>query len=108
MELLNPLSIYRANSLFLRKEYFRSDVVLSPTADPRVFTTPEIFFHDPGRLSIEVYHNGRRLMFSPTRSPKDGDYFVAESAPGFGYNQVCFVSLTPNVDSSITGSYYAA
>lgn len=108
MELLNPLSTARARSLFLLKDSARSNVVLSPTANPRVFRTPEAFFHEPGKLTIEVYHNGRKLLFSSTGSPADGDYFVAESVPGSGYNEVWLVSLTPNSASQLTGSYYTA
>jgi hypothetical protein len=108
MELLNPLSTHRAYALFLAKDSRRSDVLLLPTVDPRVFRTPETFLHFPGKVTIEVYHNGRRLMMSATGTPADGDYVVAESFPGSGYDEVWLVSLTPNVTSRLTGSYYTA
>lgn len=76
----------------------RIGIVLNTTADKRVFTTPEKFRHTAGELSIEVFHQGggRRLEFSPTGLPQDGDYILEESGGvGTGYDTVEVISFTP-------------
>jgi hypothetical protein len=107
MELLNPISIARAASLFIQRTLYRTDITLSPTADPRVFTTPDTFQHDEGEVSINVFHNGRRLNFSLTQRPSEGDYYVDESSPGGGYDEVHLLTFTPNSRSTLVASYYA-
>lgn len=77
----------------------RIGIVLSPTADKRVFTTPETFRHTVDELSIEVFHQGggRRLEFSKTGLPADGDYVLEESGGvGTGFDTVRVVSFTPH------------
>lgn len=78
----------------------RIGILLDPTANNRVFTTPglEKFRHTVGELSIEVFHQGggRRLEFSPTGNPADGDYILEESGgAGTGYDTVRVISFTP-------------
>ena len=73
-------------------------IVLGTTVDKRVFTVPDIFEHTAGGLSIEVFHQGggRRLEFSPTGSPMDGDYILEESGGvGTGFDTVSVISFTP-------------
>jgi len=108
MELLNALSIARAKRLFVEKAAHRTDVRLAPTVEPRIFQTPETFQHAVGAVTIEVFHNGRRLVQSPTTSPSDGDYIVEESTPGGGYDQVQILSFIPNARSVLIGNYFAA
>lgn len=108
MELLNALSTSRAKALFPEKAAHRTGVVLIPTGDPRVFTTPEVFLHTPGVVTIDVFHNGRRLLYTYSQTPEEGEFYVAESVPGGGFNEIHFVAFTPNSRSTLIGNYYAA
>jgi hypothetical protein len=77
----------------------RIGIVLGATADKRVYTTPEFFRHTVDELSIEVFHQGggRRLEFSKTGNPKDGDYVLEESGGlGTGYDTVRVIAFTPH------------
>lgn len=107
MELLNALSTSRAKALFLEKAVHRTGVLLLPTVDPRVFKTPEVFQHQPGIVTIELFHNGRRLVYTYSQTPEEGEFYVAESVPGNGFDEVHFVAFTPNSRSKIIGNYYA-
>ena len=106
MELLNPLSAHRAHRLFYSKSRYRAGVVLIPTADPRLYHSPELFQYDPSAATIEVFHNGRRLIYSNTQSPLDGEYFVYESNTGQGYDRVRLVSFSTNSRSVLTANYF--
>lgn len=106
MDLLNPLSTQRAHNLFYSKSRYRSSVLLIPTVDPRLYSSPDLFQHDPSAVTIEVFHNGRRLIYSNTQSPLDGEYFVSESSIGQGYDRVHLVSFSTNSRSVLTASYF--
>jgi hypothetical protein len=108
MELLNPISTSRALNLFYARELYRVGIALVPTADPRIFETPGYFIHDPSAITIEVFHNGRGLYHSSTQSPKDGDFYVEESVPGAGYDQVVLVTFTPDSRSTLRANYFAS
>lgn len=108
MELLNPLSPYKAHWLFYSKDRYRSGVLLLSTLNPRVYKSPELFQYDPSAVAIEVFHNGRGLFHSPTESPKDGDFYVEESVPGAGYDQIVLVSFTPDSRSTLRANYFVS
>lgn len=107
MELLNPLTRYRALQIFYAKTQYRTSVRLAPTIDPRVFIVPEFFQHDPAAVTIEVFHNGRRLIYSNTQTPTDGEFFATESNPGLGYDRVHLVSFSANSRSVLTANYFS-
>jgi len=78
----------------------------------RVFrTTPDVFDHDPagnGR-TIEIYHNGRRLIQTDTPNPSFGDYTVEESGGvGTGYDTINLLTFAPIEKSSLAASYHRA
>ena len=108
MVLLNPLSTTRALRTFYARALYRVSIVLSPTADPRIFEAPGYFLHDPAAITIEVFHNGRGLLYSSTQSPKDGDFYVKESVPGSGYDQIVLVAFTPESRSTLRANYFAS
>lgn len=69
----------------------------------RVFMIPngEKFINtlfDGNQFSIEVYHNGRKLV-------ENDDYFVFESIPGQGFDRIQFISFVPNIRSNLTADY---
>lgn len=107
MELLNALSTTRAQSLFYSRALYRASVVLIPTIHPRIFESPELFQHDPSAATIEVFHNGRRLTYSSTQSPLDGEFFVTETTTGAGYDRIYLVSFSTNSRSVMTANYFA-
>lgn len=75
----------------------------------RVFrTTPDYFIHDlaGSGKTIEVWHNGRRLLQTPTRDPGAGDYWVEESGGvGTGFDTINLLSFSPIGRSSVVASY---
>ena len=75
----------------------------------RVFrTTPDFFAHDlaGSGQTIEVFHNGRRLMQVATADPSIGDYTVAESGGvGTGYDTITLLTLAPTANSLLVGNY---
>ncbi len=80
--------------------------VLSSTLDPRVFTTGQAFQHEVGGITIEVFHNGRRLAQMLSNPSPEGDYFVAESIFGAGYDEVHLTSFTPSSNSRLVANYF--
>lgn len=107
MELLNPVSVHRSLQMFYHRGLYRHGAVLILGSHPRLFHPPEIFQHDPAAATIEVFHNGRRLVYSPTQSPEDGEFFVTESTTGAGYDEVRLVSFSPSVRSVLSANYFA-
>jgi hypothetical protein len=78
----------------------------------RIFrTTPDHFVHDPlgsGR-DIEVWHNGRRLLLSPTGTPDTGDFTVEESGGvGTGFDTITLLTFAPVGKSSLVADYQLA
>jgi len=106
MDLLNPLAPFRAFALFYTRDQFRKDVRLVSTAHPRVFETPEFFLHDPAAVTMEVFHNGRKLTYSSTQTPGDGEFFVTESVVDAGYDRVHLVSFSANDHSVLSANYF--
>ena len=108
MELLNSLSTTRALEVFYARTLYRIGVELVPTADPRVFGASEYFFYDVSAITVEVFHNGRKLSYSSTQSPQDGEFYVKESTPGAGYDQIVLVAFTPEGRSILRANYFAS
>ena len=75
----------------------------------RVFrTTPDYFVHDlvGSGKTIEVWHNGRRLLQTATPNPGFGEYWVEESGGvGTGFDTINLLSFSPIGRSSLVASY---
>jgi len=78
----------------------------------RVFrTTPYAFIHDPlvSGKTISVWHNGRRLVYTPTGDPSAGDYSVSESGGvGTGYDTINLLTFAPVGRSSLVADFYVS
>jgi hypothetical protein len=78
----------------------------------RVFrTTPDYFVHDlaGNGKTIEVWHNGRRLIQTATHNPGVGDYWVEESGGvGTGYDTINLLTFAPVGRSSLVANYQRA
>lgn len=78
----------------------------------RIFrTTPDHFVHDPtgsGR-DIEVWHNGRRLIWTSVANPALGDFTVSESGGvGTGFDTVTLLTFAPVGRSTLVADYQLA
>jgi len=75
----------------------------------RVFrTTPDVFEHDlaGNGHTIEVFHNGRRLIQTITADPSIGDYWVEESGGvGTGFDTINLLTFAPVARSSLVANY---
>lgn len=75
----------------------------------RVFrTTPDYFEHDlaGNGQTIEVFHNGRRLIQTSSTDPSIGDYWVEESGGvGTGFDTINLLTFAPIVSSGLVASY---
>lgn len=78
----------------------------------RVFrTTPDKFVHDPTGTgkTIEVWHNGRRLIWTPTADPSQSDYMVSESGGvGTGFDTITLLTFAPGGRSALVADYQLA
>ena len=71
----------------------------------RVFTTPVKFRHVPGSETIEVFHNGRRLV-QGSADPRSSEYFISESGGlGTGFDTVSLVSFSPSSSAVLVANY---
>jgi hypothetical protein len=74
----------------------------------RTFRTPERFVHANG-LSIDVFHNSRRLMEAPVSDVRFGDYFCSESQGiGTGFDTINLLSFVPGSKSVLVADYQVA
>lgn len=78
----------------------------------RVFrTTPDKFVHDPtgtGR-TIEVWHNGRRLIWTSNGDPSQSDFTVSESGGvGTGFDTITLLTFAPVGKSVLVADYQLA
>jgi hypothetical protein len=77
----------------------------------RFRTTPEHFVHDlsgTGR-TIELWHNGRRLVQTIASDPSFGDFIVEESGgAGTGFDTVNLLTFSPVGRSSLLANYHKA
>lgn len=78
----------------------------------RIFhTSPLKFIHDPlvSGKTIEVWHNGRRLMQTANAHPGAGDYTVAESGGvGTGFDTVVLLTFAPVGTSALVADFQIA
>jgi hypothetical protein len=74
-------------------------------------TAPDYFVHDlsgTGR-TIELWHNGRRLIQTNHSHPGSGDFWVEESAgAGTGFDTVNLLTFAPVGTSTLLATYYTA
>jgi hypothetical protein len=74
----------------------------------RVFTLPEKYIHANG-LSLDVYHNGRRLVETSLPDPRTGDFFCGESGGvGTGFDSIVLLRFAPSVRSILMADYQVA
>jgi hypothetical protein len=74
----------------------------------RTFRTPDKYEHRNG-LSIDVFHNGRRLVEASVPSPEYGDFVCTESGGvGTGFDTIVLLTFTPSVRSVIVADYQVA
>lgn len=98
------MALSRPRSFAASKQ--RVGIALLPTADPRVWETPESFHHVEGQATIALFHNGRRLCRSAENSPVTGDFFVLESGAGIGYG-IKMTGWNPDWYSTLRADYVA-
>jgi len=74
----------------------------------RQFLLPEKFVHANG-LSLDVFHNGRRLVEAPILDPRQGDFFCLESAGvGTGFDTIVLLGFAPSSRSVLVADYQVA
>lgn len=74
----------------------------------RIFTTPDKYVHANG-LSVDVFHNGRRLLEAPTPDVRLGDFFCSESGgSGTGFDTINLLSFVPISKSVLVSDYQGA
>lgn len=74
----------------------------------RTFVTPDKFVR-ANSLSIDVFHNGRRLVEAPSPDVRLGDFFCTESlGPGTGYDTVNLLGFSPVGRSVLVSDYQVA
>lgn len=75
----------------------------------RIFSTlPDHFVHDlsGSGKTIELWHNGRRLVQSTVSDPSVGDYTVAESGGiGTGFDTINLLTFAPVSRSTLLANY---
>ena len=106
---IQPRRITTGNGGGLITERVGIDLVGTKNGVNRVFAIPggETFVHVPGSRTIRVFHNGRRLRWSSTGSPRDGDFIVEESGGiGSGFDTVRLVNMAPNIRSGLFADYF--
>jgi hypothetical protein len=74
----------------------------------RIYTTPDKFVHANG-LSIDVFHNGRRLAETSTPNVQAGEFFCSESGgPGTGFDTINLLTFAPVTTSVLVSDYQVA
>jgi len=74
-------------------------------------TTPLKFVHDLAITgqTIEVWHNGRRLIQTATAHPGTGDYTVVESGGvGTGFDTIVLLTFAPVGTSTLVADFQVA
>lgn len=74
----------------------------------RSFSLPNHYAHVNG-LSLDVFHNGRRLAESATADPRFGDFYCVESGGlGTGFDTIVLLTFAPSVRSILVADYQVA
>lgn len=74
----------------------------------RMFQLPDYYMHVNG-LSLDVFHNGRRLTEAATSDPRLGDFVCAESAGvGTGFDAIVLLRFAPSARSVLVADYQVA
>jgi hypothetical protein len=74
----------------------------------RVFHTPDKYLHAMG-VSLDVFHNGRRLLEAQTPDVRQGDFFCSESGgAGTGFDTINLLSFVPVGKSALVADYQIA
>lgn len=74
----------------------------------RVFNTPDKFLHANG-VSLDVFHNGRRLVEAPVPDVRLGDFFCSESGgAGTGFDTINLLTFVPVTKSVLVSDYQVA
>jgi len=73
----------------------------------RTFTLPDKFLIDPqSGITIEVFHNGRRLQGGMMSDPRVADFYPIESGgPGTGYDTIFLLTFGPSIKSNLIADY---
>lgn len=108
------LSLKELSSLSTGAALRRTGVELVGPLDGsnRIFRTdPDYFVHDltgTGQ-TIEVWHNGRKLVQTDVSDPGTGDYIVEESGGvGTGFDTINLLTFAPVERSSLRANYFRA
>lgn len=74
----------------------------------RTFTLPDKFIRANG-LSLDAFHNGRRLVEASSSDPRLGDFVCAESlGVGTGFDSIVLLSFAPGIRSVLVADYQVA
>ena len=74
----------------------------------RTFLLPDRYLHVNG-LSLDVFHNGRRLVEASVQDPRLGDFFCLESGgSGTGFDAIVLLRFAPSVRSVLVADYQVA
>lgn len=74
----------------------------------RQFQLPDKFVRASG-LSLDVFHNGRRLVEATMPDPRQGDFFCVESAGvGTGFDSIVLLTFAPSARSVLVADYQVA
>lgn len=106
---VQPRRITSGNGGGLLVERVGVDLIGTKDGLNREFSIPggETFVHVPGSRTIRVHHNGRRLRWSSSGSPEDGDFEVVESGgAGTGFDTVRMLRFLPNGRSGLFADYF--
>lgn len=74
----------------------------------RTFQLPEKYIRANG-LSLDVFHNGRRLVEAGLSDPRLGDFYCLESGgSGTGFDAIVLLRFAPSVRSVLVADYQVA
>ena len=60
-------------------------------------------------LSLDVFHNGRRLAEAVSADPRQGDFYCVESGGiGTGFDTIVLLTFAPSVRSILVADYQVA
>lgn len=98
-----PLNILSLAALSNRK--LGVPFIGSMNGENRLFTLPDFYLHTD-KISLDVFHNGRRLTETQVQDPRTGDFICVESGGlGTGYDAIVLLTFAPNEDSVLVANY---